>query len=601
MPRACPSCLSIYSSNEEFCVLDGTRLVADNLAHRTIGRYRIIEHLGSGTMGAVFRAHDPERHTDVALKVLKDDPSAKVPRKRRFIREARIARDLHHPNIVSVYDSSSDGHVMFIAMELLRGVTLERVLAKETTLSVQRSAHIASQIARGLFAAHGLGFVHRDLKPANVMLMAGPAADFVKILDFGVAGAHDDALELTRLTADGATVGSPAYMAPEQIASASVGPEADLYALGVMLYEMLSGSVPFTGSVTEVVLKRLSEPPKPLPDLGGIEKLVARLLERAPENRPRNAEEVARELDVFVGGPDSGPIVPRPFESSDLHDRVTVHVNVASISAESEDITVDDRLDFDEQTARKSADLEHDATVDIVKEPRASHDLVSERLSAGAVAPGDTASRDQAVVIPRGRSLGDEMAPIQRPRLSIAVLLLASTALLSTALLVAVLSKDEPLEVPAVSTERAIDRDRDPLPAPVDPEIERGPREEPMTAAEPKPEPPRPLAEAHEQSGRAKKAAPARPGKAPASPAGQAPAVEDARNALKAKLRDDFDELTKLRGREPDARLEPLWREYLEIDTAFRQNLSAPQYEALRAQAIELERKLAKVEARTAH
>src|SRR5207245_2342249 len=119
-------------------------------------------------------------------------------------------------------------------------------------------------VARGLSEAHKLGFVHRDLKPANVMLVAGPAADFVKILDFGVAGAHDERLDLTRLTADGATVGSPAYMAPEQIGNASVGPEADLYALGAMLYEMLSGSVPFTGSITEVVLKRITETAKPL-------------------------------------------------------------------------------------------------------------------------------------------------------------------------------------------------------------------------------------------------------------------------------------------------------------------------------------------------
>jgi serine/threonine protein kinase len=299
MPAACPSCHSIYSSDEEFCLIDGARLTAPT-TNAIAGRYRLIELLGSGNTGAVYRAHDLEGHFDVALKILRAEALTKPPRMHRFIREAQIAQNLHHPNIVTIFDSGSDGQVMFIAMELLRGATLEEVLTQTKTLSVRRAAEIASQIAHALAAAHSQGFVHRDLKPANVMLLPGENGDVAKILDFGVAGVLDDQFDIIPITAAGSTVGSPAYMAPEQVGSSAVGPEADLYALGVILYEMLSGRMPFVGSVTEVVLKQITERPPPLPPLGGIEALVFRLLDKAPEKRPRDATDVAEALAQYA-------------------------------------------------------------------------------------------------------------------------------------------------------------------------------------------------------------------------------------------------------------------------------------------------------------
>src|SRR5262249_28929388 len=179
-----------------------------------------------------------------------------------------------HPNIVTVADfvTTSNG-MTFIVMELVAGRTLDVAIGREAPFQVVRAARIGRQIAAGLGEAHRMGFVHRDVKPSNIMLTETSGQELVKILDFGVVGLGAMPMS-TRLTAIGHIIGTPTYMAPEQVHDPGVGPAADLYALGVILFEMLAGEPPFTGpGRTEVFIKHISELPPPLPPSDGLELL----------------------------------------------------------------------------------------------------------------------------------------------------------------------------------------------------------------------------------------------------------------------------------------------------------------------------------------
>ncbi len=228
-----------------------------SLVGRRVDRYEVLAQLGQGGFGAVYRARHAMLGTEVALKVLwperADDPGAVE----RFMREARAAASIGSPHIVRVGDAgtTADG-VVFLAMELLHGHDLERELRARRRLSPYEASDILRQVLAALGAAHAAGIVHRDLKPANVFLVPGPdGAPFVKLLDFGVSkmkGARS-------LTGSGIALGTPQYMAPEQIEGArEIDGRVDVYAAGCMLYEMLSGRLPFEGSGVELLVRRLS-------------------------------------------------------------------------------------------------------------------------------------------------------------------------------------------------------------------------------------------------------------------------------------------------------------------------------------------------------
>jgi eukaryotic-like serine/threonine-protein kinase len=220
-------------------------------------RYRVDHRIAAGGMGAVYEAMDQRLGRLVAVKILKDELAHDPRFVERFRREARAVASLSHPNIANVYDYGEDRDAYFIVMELAPGEDLARLLRSTAPLSPDRAANIATQMCAALAHAHSAGIVHRDIKPANVIV--GPG-DRVKVTDFGIARAAGD---LT-LTATGSILGTAQYLSPEQAAGGVVGPPCDIYATGIVLYEMLTGTVPFTGgSAVAVAMKQVSDPVPP--------------------------------------------------------------------------------------------------------------------------------------------------------------------------------------------------------------------------------------------------------------------------------------------------------------------------------------------------
>lgn len=254
------------------------------------GRYELSTLIGQGGMGQVWTAYDRRLDRRVAVKLLRPDKVAGHEAdelRRRFVRECRITAQVDHPGLVTVHDAGSEGEELFLVMQYVDGADLSDHLAEHEPYPWQWAVAVAAQLCAVLSAVHAVPIVHRDLKPRNVMVGQDGA---VTVLDLGVASVMD--ADTTRLTHTGTPIGSPAYMAPEQAMGGAVGPYTDLYALGVLLHELLSGEVPFAGSTALGVLHRhLYEPPlavrriRPeVPDT--LETLVLRLLAKDPQHRP---------------------------------------------------------------------------------------------------------------------------------------------------------------------------------------------------------------------------------------------------------------------------------------------------------------------------
>lgn len=267
-------------------------------------KYRLIAELGRGAMGVVYRAEqlDIEGQVQrlVALKTMKAELSASPDFARRFLQEIRITMTLNNPHIITVYDSGRDeSGQLYYTMELVPGQTLRELLRQEGTLPVERVLHLTGHICEALAEAHNRAepIVHRDLKPENIFLAQRQGQDWVKIGDFGIAKVLGD--KSSRLTQTGMSPGTPRYMAPEQCLGHAVDHRADLYALGIMLYEMLVGQPPFNAdSVFMLLRKHVEEPPPPLPTTFpiGIRTQVGQLLAKSPNDRPSDALRVQHAL-----------------------------------------------------------------------------------------------------------------------------------------------------------------------------------------------------------------------------------------------------------------------------------------------------------------
>ena len=301
-------------------VAGGTDEVADVLAvfsppqaEGEIGRlggYRVLTVLGHGGMGAVFQAEDPKLGRLVALKVMLPTVARKPGMKDRFLREARAAAALEHDHVVPVYEVNEANGVPYIAMPFLRGGTLaDRLADADGPRPVAEVLAVGRQIAAGLAAAHARGLVHRDIKPANIWLDA-TAGGRVKILDFGLARREAD----QDLTQSGSVLGTPSYMAPEQARGQTVDARADLFSLGVVLYRMAAGRLPFRGDSILAVLSALAnDTPSPVRELNPkvpakLADLIHRLLAKKPADRPASAGQVIAELDRL-----SAPVEPTAF------------------------------------------------------------------------------------------------------------------------------------------------------------------------------------------------------------------------------------------------------------------------------------------------
>ncbi|GAA3539004.1 serine/threonine protein kinase PkaE [Streptomyces osmaniensis] len=264
------------------------------------GRYALSALIGQGGMGQVWTAYDQRLDRRVAVKLLRPDKVAGQEAdelRRRFVRECRVTAQVDHPGLVTVHDAGSEGEELFLVMQYVDGADLAAHLAEHDPYPWQWAVAIAAQLCAVLSAVHAVPIVHRDLKPRNLMVKQDGT---VTVLDLGVASVMD--ADTTRLTHTGTPIGSPAYMAPEQAMGGAVGPYTDLYALGVVLHELLSGDVPFSGSTALGVLHRhLYEPPQPVrrirPEVPeALEALVLRLLAKDPQHRPASAQEVYEDL-----------------------------------------------------------------------------------------------------------------------------------------------------------------------------------------------------------------------------------------------------------------------------------------------------------------
>ena len=275
---------------------------------RTIGRYVILEQLGAGGMGVVYRARDPQLERDVALKFLTPSSATDQTARERLLREARSISALNHPNICQVFEIGREGDHDFIAMELVAGVPLKTRISAGP-LAPKTAIRFGAQIAAALAHAHERGVVHRDLKSANVMVTPEGHA---KVLDFGVAkrewAGSDDPHPEVSLTGAGMVVGTPAYFAPEVLRGDKSGPASDLWALGVVLYEMAAGALPFKGrTVIEMCAAIVNDEPARLPERlpNGFRGIVHRLLAKEPAHRYRSASEVQAALEAVDS--DTGP------------------------------------------------------------------------------------------------------------------------------------------------------------------------------------------------------------------------------------------------------------------------------------------------------
>lgn len=284
------------------------RASSDGLPHvGEEGRYRITGTLGKGGMGITYRASDSILERDVALKELHPDLSGDTELTSRFRQEAKVLARLTHPGIVQVYDFIEEGDRIWIVMELVRGGELEDLLKERGCLTVPETARLGVKMAEAMGYAHARGVVHRDFKPSNVMLTAGGSP---KITDFGLATFS----RLTRKTPVGEVAGSPHYMSPEQTEGGSADPRSDIYSMGAVLYQMITGSVPFDGDDVESVLAhhRNSDPTplrRILTDIPReLDALILTMLTKDPDDRVQDMTVIAKVLKKYL-------VIPIPAES----------------------------------------------------------------------------------------------------------------------------------------------------------------------------------------------------------------------------------------------------------------------------------------------
>lgn len=355
---ACPICRADIDASARYCggcgaaiantkSAEHTAEIPEAIGREVAGRYRILAKLGEGGMGAVYRAEQISLKREVALKVLKPELSAEAGLVRRFNAEAELAAKLNHPHTVTLYDfGQEETGALFIAMELISGCSLRQELVRSGPLRLARVVDIGSQICASLADAHATGIVHRDLKPDNVMLSErGRKTDNVTVLDFGIAKLRDQKGDITQqpMTRAGDILGTPQYMAPEQIRGLAVDARTDIYALGVMLYEMITARLPFDGnSVMALLSKHLTDTPvapaQRRPELGispSLSQLVMDCLAKEPAARPATMDHVEQALAAALAGEATSNAQRAGHDATPLHSQQHVQQGQASLAPQS--------------------------------------------------------------------------------------------------------------------------------------------------------------------------------------------------------------------------------------------------------------------------
>lgn len=337
--KRCPNCTVMYEDTFKVCPRDGTPLdegtvaipapqpshqaetkpVGDAMIGKVIaGRFRITGKLGEGGMGSVYKAEHTKMDRLSAIKILSDSMAHDPDAVARFTREANMSSKIEHPNAIAIYDygEAEDG-LVYLAMEFVEGHTLSSVLRATGPMPPERVLKIAKQIGDALDAAHALTIVHRDLKPDNVMLTRkGNTDDFVKVLDFGIAKMAGEE-KRNDLTQAGMVIGTPFYMSPEQVSGEKLDPRSDVYSFALMVYEMLTGRLPFGGENTQaVMISRLTQQPAPIrqhnPHISeSVEFAVMRALTRDRDMRTPTAGQFVTDLEDAVAGRDRSATAPQ--------------------------------------------------------------------------------------------------------------------------------------------------------------------------------------------------------------------------------------------------------------------------------------------------
>jgi len=298
---------------DQIFVTKTIEISTDELVRGTLfaERYEIIEELGAGGMGRVYRAYDRKIEEEVALKLILPEIAAERRTVDRFRNEIKTARKIRHANVCGMFDLQEEGKILFITMEYVRGEDLKSLIRRTRILAARTAVSIARQVAEGLGEAHRLGVVHRDLKPSNIMIDKEGNA---KIMDFGIARS----LAGAGTTTEGAIIGTPGYMSPEQVDSKEVDQRSDIYSLGVILYEMVTGTVPFEGNTPlSIAMKHKLEAPRnpqelvsQLPD--SLSLLILKCLEKNREKRYQDAKELCRELGkIEISTTATGLLLPK--------------------------------------------------------------------------------------------------------------------------------------------------------------------------------------------------------------------------------------------------------------------------------------------------
>ncbi len=298
----CPACQQEDFDQAAGCFICGHQLGATVRRGAIIGaRYEILERLGSGGMGTVYKAKDRVLDDIVALKVLRPDVARTQDMERRFRSEIKLARRVRHPNVCGIHEYGEEGELRFIAMELIEGTDLKQILRNREALSLEEAFDIPLQLAEGLRAIHEAGIIHRDLKTANVMR---DARGIVRLMDFGIAKQMGASATSSTATMTGLILGTPEYMSPEQARGEPLDARSDIYALGIVIYEMFTGHVPFHGDTpVATLLKQVQDPPPLDPEHApGIPRPLVPVLKKAlaknADQRYAGAKELIEDLRV---------------------------------------------------------------------------------------------------------------------------------------------------------------------------------------------------------------------------------------------------------------------------------------------------------------
>jgi serine/threonine-protein kinase len=327
--RYCPHCERSFRTDEPLCPDDGTRLVSlapppDPLLGRVIDdRYTIVERIAVGGMGAVYRAKQHSVDREVALKVVRPGLVADQDTIKRFLREAKLASQLAHPNTVGVLDFGQTTEGMFyLVMELIAGRTLDDVLLQDGVLDARRLVRIGVQICDALEAAQAMSIVHRDLKPSNILLL-DHSRDLVKVVDFGLAKSLEGDVSMTR---SGGMCGTPAFLAPERACGQPCDHRSDLYSLGCVLFLLGSGRLPFmSDSVPEVLRMQVGEPAPLMTGVPfAIAEVIDRLLQKDPDARYQTAAALRDALEDALPVTGQVTIIPRTWQRPSTCGKETV-------------------------------------------------------------------------------------------------------------------------------------------------------------------------------------------------------------------------------------------------------------------------------------